>query len=65
MNVERGDKVMYSDGRVVCDEDGFPVIVIDIKYHPTLVRLCVFYENGDFDYLEDVEKCSPLLLELL
>jgi hypothetical protein len=64
--VEVDDYVQYVDGSgVVCDEDGVPVRVIEIMYHSVLGSYCVFYNQGSFDYLSDVERVDPLMLELL
>ena len=63
--VKVGDYVMYEDGHVVCDEDGIPLKVIEIRPYSLKRRPCVFYSNGEFDYLAKVEVAPPLLLELL
>lgn len=61
--VRVGDYVQYDNGEVVCDEDGTPLRVIEIKNHYN--RECVIYNTGQFDFLADVEKADPLLVELL
>ena len=63
--VKVGDYVMYENGHVVCDEDGIPLKVIQIRPYSFKRRLCVFYSDGGFDYLSKVEVAPPLLLELL
>lgn len=64
--VKVGDFVEYKDGQgVVCDSDGVPLRVIEIKRHDTLGKLCVYYNNGNFDYLKSVKKVSSLVWELM
>lgn len=64
--VEVGDYVQYVDGSgVVCDDDGVPVRVLEIKRHFVLGSYCVYYNQGSFDYLSEVERVDPLMLELL
>ncbi len=67
--IKIGDYVAYIDsGQVVCDENKEPVKVIQIKnisYLGSIPVICVFYSDGGFDYLSDLEVAPPLLLELL
>lgn len=64
--IEVGDYAQYRDGSgVVLDEDGVPLMVIEITKHRVLGYRCVFYNNGSFDFLRDVEKATPLMRELL
>lgn len=67
IKVKVGDSVMYNSGEIVVDEEGIPLIVIDIKkyYVPIEDAICVFYNNGAFDFLDQVTPTPPLLLELL
>lgn len=61
-----GDIVCYIEtNEVVTNEDGNPLIVIDIKYNRVVGSLCVFYNNGAFDYYSQVKKCPKLIMELL
>jgi len=62
--VSVGDYVQYICGSgVVCSNiTGLPLKVAKIQTQNG-VR-CVIYESGEFDYLESVEKCCSLLLEL-
>ena len=62
--VEVGDFVMYSDGTVVSNEDGVPLRVVEIRRH-LLGYTCVFYIDGQFDFISDVKPAPKLLLELL
>lgn len=63
--IKVGDYVIYKDsGEVVCDADTkCPLKIIDF----TLRRghVVALYENGEFDFLLDIQKASTLLLELL
>ncbi len=62
--VSIGDYVIHKhSGRFVCDDEGNPVKVVRF----TLLFGCdgVVYENSDYDFIEDVEKASSLVLELL
>ena len=61
--VRVGDFVMYDDGRIVSNDDGVPLRVVEIKQYYT--NMCVFYINGEFDYLNNVYPASELLLELI
>lgn len=62
--IEIGDYVIYNDsGEVVCDDAGDPIKVI--KFRKIFARDAVMYEDGNFDFLNDIEKASPLLLELI
>ena len=62
--IEIGDYVIYKDsGEVVCDDVGDPTKVV--KFKKKFARDAVMYEDGHFDFLNDIEKASPLLLELL
>jgi hypothetical protein len=62
--VSVGDYVQYVDGSgVVCSQvTGFPMKVTKIAIRNRVP--CVIYESGEFDYLQSVEKCCSLLLEL-
>jgi len=61
--IKVGDFVQYDNSEIVCNGDGVPLKVIEIKER--YGRYCVFYDNGEFDFYKDVEKADPLLLELL
>jgi len=62
--VKVGDIVQYNDGTgVVCDEEGMPLRVIEIRQLDG--GPAVIYNNGTFDWYNTVEKIDPLLLELL
>ena len=62
--VKVGDFVQYvENGGVVCDEDGKPLKVIELK--KIYSRQCVLYENGYFDWIYEVESIDPLISELL
>lgn len=64
--IEIGDYAQYNDGSgVVLDEDGVPLVVIEISHHSLLGDKCVFYNNGSFSFLKDVEKATPLMRELV
>lgn len=62
--VEVGDFVMYSNGDVVSNEDGVPLRVVEIRQHP-LGYICVYYIDGQFDFISHVKPAPKLLLELL
>ena len=63
--VKVGDFVQYVDsGELVCDENGSPLRVIAIKLYGVPFTPCVFYSQGSFDYLSNVQVASSLVLEL-
>jgi hypothetical protein len=62
--VEVGDFVMYSNGDIVSNEDGVPLRVVEIIRHP-LGDICVYYIDGQFDFISDIKPAPKLLLELL
>lgn len=63
--VKVGDFVQYIDnGELVCDENGTPLRVIQIKPYGVPTVDCVFYSQGSFDYLSNVQTASSLMLEL-
>ena len=62
--IKVGDYVAYiSDRTIVVDDDGNPlrVVKIDLSTWLPIVR----YTNGEFDWLETVERAPSLLLELV
>ena len=61
--VKVGDFVMYDNGQIVMNEDGIPLRVVEIRKHYN--NKCVFYIDGEFDFLNSVYPVSGLLLELL
>ena len=61
--VRVGDFVMYEDGYVVKNDDGIPLRVVHIKEYYN--NKCVFYIDGEFDFLHSVYPVPELLLELL
>lgn len=61
--VRVGDFVMYEDGHIVMNDDGVPLRVVEIKQH--YKDKCVFYIDGEFDFLHSVYPVPELLLELL
>lgn len=64
--VKVGDYVMYVEtGEIVCSEEGTPLRVIKIKPYTLKSVLCVFYQDGGFDYLANVQTVPSLLMELL
>lgn len=60
-----GDYVFYKDsGEVVCDNDTkLPLKVMKLVVF--FEKDSVLYENGEWDFIEALEKASPLLLELI
>lgn len=75
MNLKKGDYVVYKKtGMVVCNTRKKPLKVRKIESAAEFYRIAAFqrddrlvvvYEDGQFDFIENVEKASPLLLELL
>lgn len=64
--VKVGDFVQYTDeDGVVIGDDGKLLRVIEIFKHKVFGDMCVGYEDGKFDFLNNVEKADPLLLELI
>lgn len=63
--IEIGDYVIYNDsGEVVCDADTkCPIKVIAFTIQGR--KPIAIYQNGEYDFIENLEKASPLLLELL
>ena len=57
------EKEFRNRDRIVCDEYG--VRVLEIKINVVLGKYCVYYNQGYFDYLSEVERVDPLILELL
>ena len=59
-----GDYVMYTDTmRIVTDEDGNPLKVIG--FISEMFLPAIRYENGEFDWTENIMKAPSLLLELI
>jgi hypothetical protein len=60
-----GDYVYYKDsGQIVCDNDTkLPLKVIKLVFY--FEKDSVLYENGEWDFIEGLERASPLLLELI
>lgn len=75
MNLKKGDYVIYKKtGQLVCNTRKKPLKVRKIEpaeefyghvFKKIAQKFVVVYENGQFDFIENVEKASPLLLELL
>lgn len=64
--VEVGDYVQYADGSgIVVSAKGNPVRVVEIFKHKSFHYPCVSYDSDEWDFLIDIEKADPLLLELL
>jgi len=61
--VRVGDCVMYKKGVIATGDDGTPLRVIAIDLTASIPS--VLYDNGEFDWLETVERAPSLLVELL
>lgn len=63
--ISPGDYVMYDDGLIVVDDFGNPLKVSLIELGRYNRPAAVRYENGEYDWLETVEKIPSLIKELL
>jgi hypothetical protein len=62
--VRVGDYVMYKEGgSIVTGENGNPLRVATINLSAYIPA--VTYDNGEFDWLETIERAPALLLELI
>jgi len=62
--IKPGDIVIYkSSGKISVDCAGKPSIIQRVETR--FGRKCVIYKDGSFDYYRNVEKCPPVLEELL
>lgn len=70
--IKPGDFVIYKKtGLLVCNSMGRPFKVNKVmnasEFNPQFdsTKIIVTYVNGHFDFLDSLEKASPLLLELI